>query len=283
MPPVVAVSAHKGGVGKSSTTGNLAAGAAAAGLRVLVLDADQQGNVSELLGTDPNDIVAGDGLSAVYLDGEPLANKIRETGVPNLHLVVGDEPLADVDYTLGIREGRARAAGGHAPWSRILDEAVRELGDAFDLVLVDTPPGFGTLVSSVICAADVVLSPVVLEPHAIRGLERTAAAVERARHSLKARAMLGGVVLQMLDLRSGYARATRDAIRGHPAFGPLVYATEIPRTVRMVEASHVRSTIGAYDATSVVARQYEALWQEFAARTSLTVGASAPAEAPSHA
>lgn len=267
MAQVVAVSAHKGGVGKSSLVGNLAAGAAAAGLRVLVIDADQQGNVSEILGTHPRDIVPGDGLSAVYLDGEPLSNRTRETNLPGVHLVVGDELLAEVDYSLGIREGLARAEGAHAAWSRILDEAVAEVRDAYNLVLIDTAPGFGILVSSAICAADAVLSPVLVEPHAIRGLERTASAVERARRDLGARAELAGVVIQMVDLRSSYVRATRDEVRRHPVYGRLVYATEVPRTVRMVEASHMRRTVGAYDSTSTAARSYDALWAEFAART----------------
>jgi chromosome partitioning protein len=251
MGRIIAVANQKGGVGKTTTAINLAAGLAALDRRVLIVDADPQANATSGLGEARKD----NGINTYgVLLGEPAAMAIRPTGFPNLSLLPSVRDLVGAEIELveqPDREGRLR-------------EALDPVRPVFDDIFLDCPPSLSLLTVNALTAADAVLVPIQTEYFALEGLSELLDTVERVRDSFNAHLQLDGIVLTMFDDRTNLGRQVSEDIRKH--FGDRVYRTVIPRNIRLGEAPSFGKPVLAYDIKSKGAEAYLALAREYLRR-----------------
>ncbi len=219
MARIYALANQKGGVGKTTTAVNLAACLAEAGERALVVDLDPQANATSGLGMRANGTSSYD-----LLDGAPLDRLAKHTAFANLDLVPSKPELAGVAVEL------ARRADGEL----YLAQALASGTDGYDFVFVDCPPSLGPLTVNALAAADRVLVPVQAEYYALEGLTQLMQSIELIRRRLNPRLGIGGVLLTMVDGRTRLAHEVEAEVRRH--FGPLVFRTSVPRSVRLAEA-----------------------------------------------
>jgi chromosome partitioning protein len=236
---VYALANQKGGVGKTTTAINLAACLAEAGQRALVVDLDPQANATSGLGMRANGSSSYD-----LLDGVPLEELTRHTQFTNLDLVPSKPDLAGAVVELSRRDDG----------ERYLAESLASGVCRYDFVFLDCPPSLGPLTVNALAAADRVLVPVQAEYYALEGLTQLVESVDLIRRRLNPRLGIGGVLLTMVDGRTRLAHDVEAEVRRH--FGPLVFRTAVPRSVRLAEApSHGLPAI-AYDRRSAGADAY---------------------------
>ena len=257
MARVLAVSNQKGGVGKTTTSVNLAASLARRGQRVLLVDLDPQGNASSGLGSPRSDLTMGvyDALLE-YRDADSVRTP---TSVDGLELLPATADLVGAEVELvdaPRREFRLR-------------KALQHLRDGYDWVIIDCPPSLGLLTVNALAAADAVLIPLQAEYYAMEGLGdlvRTILAVQKGMNPDLRRE---GIVITMTDTRNKLCREVERQARA--VFGAEVFETSIPRNVRLGEApSHGRSVID-YDPRSPGALAYLALADELLRRHGIAV------------
>ena len=257
----LALANQKGGVGKTTTAVNLGACLAEQGVRVLLVDADPQGNASTGLGMDRSTIKTG---TYEVLVGAPIAEATVATPVANLSLVPSTIDLAGAEVELVstfARENKLRNA---------LDTA----RDDYDLIIIDSPPSLGLLTINSLVAADQVLVPIQCEYYALEGLGQLMRTIELVRDALNPSLTIGGVVLTMFDSRTRLAEQVVADVRAH--FGDVAFNTVIPRTVRLSEAPGFGKPIILYDGSGRGAQAYRALAAEAKTRWFGAAGADAP-------
>jgi chromosome partitioning protein len=258
----MAVANQKGGVGKTTTTINLATALAAAGHSVLLIDLDPQGNASSGLGLGPAD--RGNGTYALLSQDSDPAEVIRPTFIPNLSIVPADADLSGAEIELVGEERREYR----------LRDALRE-GDGthqFDFVLIDCPPGLNLLSLNGLVAADSVLVPLQCEFLALEGMSQIVRTIERVRRGLNPELRLQGIVLTMFDRRNNLSDLVAADARGF--FGNQVFDTVIPRNVRVSEAPSHGKPVILYDVRSPGAQAYIRLAAELLRRERRHAGAS---------
>jgi chromosome partitioning protein len=251
---VIAVANQKGGVGKTTTVVSIAAGAAARGLRVLLIDADPQANSSSAL-----DVRSGErgGLYEVLVEERALADVVVATETSGLWLAPTTADLAGAEVELVTsmaREHRMRA----------VLEPVRT---TYDLLLIDCPPSLGLLTVNALAAADEVIVPVQCEYFALEGLGQLAHTIELVRTNLNPGLRLRGVLLTMFDARTNLGQQVQDEVRRH---FDSTFETVIPRSVRLAEAPSHGEPIQLYAPLSAGALAYERLVDELLARLRLS-------------
>ncbi|MBX7198389.1 MAG: ParA family protein [Rhodospirillaceae bacterium] len=241
-PRVIAISNQKGGVGKTTTAVNLATAMAAVKKRVLVIDLDPQGNASTSLGIDQKHrpvttyhLLTGTGS---------VAAAIVPTGIPNLSVIPAGVDLAAAELELVDLDNR------HAR----LKESLLNQYDNWDFVLIDCPPSLGLLTLNALVAADAVMVPLQAEFLALEGVSQLVRTIERVRKAFNPSLELQGIVLTMVDKRNNLSEAVESDVRGY--FGPKVYATTIPRNVRISEAPSHGKPVLLYDLQSKGSRAY---------------------------
>jgi chromosome partitioning protein len=250
VPRVYAVANQKGGVGKTTTAVNLAACLAEAGERSLVVDLDPQANATSGLGEHANGTSSYD-----LLDGAPLGELAKPTKFSNLFLVPSKADLAGAVVEL------ARRSDGE----RYLRQALSSGAEAYSYVFLDCPPSLGPLTVNALAAADRVLVPVQAEYYALEGLAEIVRSIELVRTRLNPRLGIVGLLLTMVDSRTNLAADVEREVRKH--FGPLVFRTTVPRSVRLAEApSHGLPAI-AYDRRSPGADAYWKVAMELVERS----------------
>jgi chromosome partitioning protein len=248
MSRIIAVANQKGGVGKTTTTINLAASLAALEHSCLLVDCDAQGNASSGLGADRD---ADTGSLYDVLRGEAsLVDIIQPTGLPALKLAPSGSNLNGVDMELLGADDRALRL-------RAALEAVRE---GFEYILLDCPPSLGVLTANALTAADAVLVPVQCEYFALEGLGQLLQTIEMVRQDLNPALALEGAVLTMYDGRTRLAQQVIREVRAH--FKEHVFRTVIPRNVRLSEAPSFGKPALLYDIKSPGAIAYLALARE---------------------
>lgn len=250
MSRIVAIVNQKGGVGKSTTAVNLAACLAVSGYPVLLVDLDPQANATSGLGLQRDQ--SAPTMYDVLLNGRELSSVIVRTPVNGLDAAPSTIHMAGVEVEL---------AGADHPELR-LKRALE--GVPYPIVLLDCPPSLGILTVNALAAATEVLIPLQCEYYALEGLKQLLHSVDLVRRHLNPALEIGGVLLTMHDSRTNLSDQVAEEVRRF--FGPTVFQTVIPRSVRLAEAPSHGKPITVYDPQSRGAQAYSALAQEVVAR-----------------
>ncbi len=250
---VLVVANQKGGVGKTTTTVNLAAALAQLGQRVLVVDLDPQGNASTALGVEHHR-----GAASTYdalVDGEPLADLVSPCpDVPGLFVVPATIDLAGAEIelvSLVARENRLRKAITAHP---LVGDAADAGEDRYDFLFVDCPPSLGLLTLNALVAGREMLIPIQAEYYALEGLGQLLETVEMVKAHLNPGLVVSTILVTMYDARTRLASGVAQEVRDH--FGDQVLRTTIPRSVRVSEAPSYGQTVMTYDPASPGALSY---------------------------
>jgi chromosome partitioning protein len=250
MTAIYAVANQKGGVGKTTTSINLAAALGALERRVLIVDCDPQGNATRGLGQS----AAPPQLYQVLSGEAPAAAAIRPSGFPNLDLLPADRELVGVEVEFVGLEG----------WERRLAERLAPVAERYDYIFIDCPPSLGHLTVLALVAATAVLVPLQCEYFALEGLSELVATVRRVGGALNPGLAIEAIVLTMYDDRMKLTRDVELEVREH--FGDVVLQTIVPRNVRLAEAPSHGQPILQYDIKSRGAEAYLALARELVGR-----------------
>ncbi len=269
---VIVVANQKGGVGKTTSTVNMAASLAMHGLRVLVIDLDPQGNASTALGIDHHAEVPS--IYDVLVEGKPLADVVQP--------VVDVEGLFCVPATIDLAGAEIELVSLVARESR-LQRAIAAYEQPLDYILIDCPPSLGLLTVNALVAGQEVLIPIQCEYYALEGLGQLLRNVDLVRAHLNPTLHVSTILLTMYDARTRLASQVADEVRNH--FTTEVLRTAIPRSVRISEAPSYGQTVLTYDPGSTGALSYLEAARELALRAvgldtpPPTVGEQAAADA----
>lgn len=254
---VIAVANQKGGVGKTTTSVNLAACLAAVGKRVLLLDFDPQANATSGLGLEKTE---GASAYRALLGEGSLLDKVKQTAFDRLEIVPSETDLCGAEIELSRLENHLGR----------LQQALQPIREAqrHDLVVIDCPPALGVLTLNVFAAADYLMVPLQCEYYALEGVSMITRLLEQLRATgVNSRLELLGVVMTMFDGRTRLSQQVVGEVRQY--FGQAVFDTVIPRTTRLAEAPSFGKPIIYYDKYSAAAAAYEVLTQEVIVRLKL--------------
>jgi chromosome partitioning protein len=251
---VIAVANQKGGVGKTTTAVNLAAGMAAVGRQVLLFDLDPQANATSAVGFEK---VEGASAYRPLLGDGSLLDKVQPTAFERLHLLPSEVDLCGAELELARAENHLQR----------LAHALRPVLESqrFEVVFIDCPPALGLLTLNAFAAAHSLLVPLQCEYLALEGIAMIRRLMDQVRDTgINPGLGLLGVVMTMFDSRTNLSHQVVDEVRQH--FGGLVFDTVIPRTTRLAEAPSFGKPIMHYDKYSAGAAAYEVLAQELLQR-----------------
>ena len=257
---VIAVANQKGGVGKTTTSVNLAVYLHELGCRTLLIDLDPQANATSALGMEA---LEGQSVYEPLIGTAELVEKVLPTRFENLFMLPADLDLAGVEIEVARLENHLTC----------LQTALRPLRQdgTFDFVLFDCPPSLGILMTNALAAADELLVPIQCEYFALEGLSKIAHVIEKVDSSgANPGLALGGIIMTMYDSRTNLSQQVVSEVRTH--FREAVYETVIPRTVRLGEAPSFGQPIMEYDPQGPGARAYRAAAEEFLRRHPLGAG-----------
>jgi chromosome partitioning protein len=252
MTKIIAVVNQKGGVGKTTTTINLATALSAVGKKNLIIDFDPQGNATTGLGIDKKNLM---GSYEVLIGKVSPFDTILKTSLPNLSILPASLNLSGAEVELvgiGSRE-------------RLLGKALAPLKSTFDYIFIDCPPSLGLLTLNALVAANEVLVPLQCEFYALEGLSQLLNTISHVRKNFNPNLDLQGVVLTMFDGRSSLNSQVANDVREH--LKDKVYKTQIPRNVRIAEAPSFGKPAIIYDLKCHGSQAYIQLAKEILSQT----------------
>jgi chromosome partitioning protein len=250
---VIAIANQKGGVGKTTSAVNLAASLAVAEQRTLLIDGDPQGNATSGIGIarEQTGVTVYDALIG---DASMADATIRSVQFKHLDVVPATPDLAGAEVELVTHPRRDRA----------MKDAVDQVRDAYDFILIDCPPSLGLITLNMLAAADALLIPLQCEYYALEGISQLLSTVTLVQRGVNERLGIDGVLLTMYDARLNLSRQVAADAREY--FGPKVFKTVIPRNIRLAEAPSFGKPIILYDVSSVGAQAYMGVARELVER-----------------
>lgn len=252
MAHIVSVVNQKGGVGKTTTSVNLAAFLADAGKFVLLVDLDPQANATSGLGIDRTALPGG--VYELMAGTHAFKDLVRETAHAGLKILAATEALAGAAVELVNMEER----------EHFLRKALLEVRNDFDYVIIDNPPTLGLITLNGLVAADSVLIPVQAEYFALEGLGQLMNTINMVKENLKPELAIMGAVITMFDARTRLSNEVLQEL--YKYFPDKIFRSVIPRSIRLAEAPSFGKSIAHYDAESKAAKAYERLAREFILR-----------------
>jgi chromosome partitioning protein len=248
MPRILVITNQKGGVGKTTTSINLAASLATSGRRVLLIDLDPQGNATMGSGIDKRKLKAT--IYEVLLGSASLAQVRVRSQSGGYDLIPANRELAGAEVEMVDLEERETR----------LKSALDQIRDQYDFILIDCPPALNLLTVNGLCAADAVMIPMQCEYYALEGLSDLVQTIKKVRANLNPSLEIEGLLRTMYDPRNMLAQQVSDQLQQH--FGDKVYRTVIPRNVRLAEAPSHGVPALSFDRQSKGAMAYLALAEE---------------------
>lgn len=245
---IIAVANQKGGVGKTTTAINLSACLAEAGKKVLIIDADPQGNTTSGLGFEKNEIE--NTIYEILLDEIKIQDAILNTCVENLQILPSNINLSGAEIELIGKEKR----------EYILSNAVNTIKDNYDFIIIDCPPSLNLITINALTSSDTVLVPIQCEYFALEGLEQLLHTIGLVKDRLNPSLEMEGVVFTMYDARTNLSMEVVEEVKKD--LGENIYKTIIPRNVRLGEAPSHGLPIIMYDSRSKGAESYRLLAEE---------------------
>ena len=242
MARVIALSNQKGGVGKTTSTINIAACLAAGEQKVLIIDLDPQSNSGSGLGIYPEDVATS--TYHVLVDEVPLKNAILHTELKFLDIAPSTPDLVGAEVELVSAIGRE---------TRLL-VAINQVSEYYDFILIDCPPALGLLTINALTAADSVLIPLQCEYYALEGISQLIKTIALIKKKLNPNLETEGILLTMYDRRNNLSAQVEQDVRSH--FGDTVFKTVIPRNVKLSEAPSHGKPVILYDINSTGAKAY---------------------------
>ncbi len=248
MGKIIAICNQKGGVGKTTTSINLAAFLALAAKKVMLIDLDPQANATSGIGINKHDIQKS--TYHILLEEAKFSDILQKTNIDNLVLAPSNLDLTGAEVELVGALGREYR----------LKRALQQEKENYDFTIIDCPPSLGLLTINGLCAADSVIIPVQCEYYALEGLTQLHNTIKLVKENLNSALTVEGVLLTMADFRTNLTKEVIQEARNH--FHEKVYQTVIPRNIRLTEAPSFGQPIALYDRDSLGAQKYQDLCRE---------------------